>query len=54
SGRAAVQKNPLTAEWRMVFDYARAATPDPVNLRASLRLGAEVLTETWTYQLPTP
>jgi glucans biosynthesis protein len=54
-GRVAVQKNPLTAEWRMVFDYTRAATPDPVNLRASLRLGAEVLTETWTYQLlPTP
>lgn len=53
-GRVAVQKNPLTAEWRIVFDYARAATPDPVNLRASLRLGAEVLTETWTYQLPPP
>ncbi len=52
SERVAVQKNPLTAEWRLSFTHEPAATPEPVNLRAFLRIGSEVLTETWTYQLP--
>lgn len=38
-----------TKRWRAFFDLA-AEGRDPVNLRCYLRLGGEILTETWLYQ----
>jgi glucans biosynthesis protein len=45
-----VIRNPLTGGWRLVF---QVKTPDsePVELRAFLRHGADVITETWSYLL---
>jgi glucans biosynthesis protein len=55
-----LQKNPLTGGWRLAFDVLpeeqgmlKEALPDrmknPLELRALLRMGDEVLTETWSY-----
>ncbi len=45
-----VQKNPVTNGWRLTFQV-RPASSDPVELRAFLRRGEDVLTETWSYVL---
>jgi glucans biosynthesis protein len=54
-----VYKNRFTGGWRLVFqiladealsaDKDRTKTKDPVELRAFLKLGDNVLTETWSY-----
>jgi glucans biosynthesis protein len=54
-----VYKNRFTGGWRIVFqilldealstDKDRPKTKDPVELRAFLKLGDNVLTETWSY-----
>lgn len=45
-----VQKNPVTNGWRLTFQV-RPASDEPVELRAFLRRGEDVLTETWSYVL---
>jgi glucans biosynthesis protein len=44
-----VQKNPFTNGWRVSFELLPQSA-DPVDLRCFLKLGADVLTETWSYQ----
>jgi periplasmic glucans biosynthesis protein len=54
-----VYKNRFTGGWRLVFqilsdeaisaDKDRPKTRDPVELRAFIKLGDDVLTETWSY-----
>jgi glucans biosynthesis protein len=54
-----VYKNRFTGGWRLVFqilpdealsaDKDRPKAKDPVELRAFLKLGENVLTETWSY-----
>lgn len=41
-------KNPVSGTWRLSFQV-RASGTNPVELRAFLRRGADVLTETWSY-----
>lgn len=41
--------NEVTGGWRLFFDL-RPGVDGPVELRAFLRLGASVLSETWVYQ----
>lgn len=41
-------KNPVNGSWRLSFQV-RARGARPVELRAFLRRGADVLTETWSY-----
>ena len=38
-----------STRWRGVFDFA-ASDRQPVNIRGVLRLGTNVLTETWLFQ----
>jgi glucans biosynthesis protein len=45
-----VIRNPVTGGWRLVFQVA-PPDDDPVELRAFLRHGDDVLTETWSYLL---
>lgn len=45
-----VIRNPTTGGWRMVFQV-RPPDNDPIELRAFLRHGENVLTETWAYLL---
>lgn len=49
---ANVYRHPLTKGWRMTLKIERLDPQRPVELRAYLQRGAEVLTETWTYALP--
>jgi len=42
-----VLRNPVTGGWRLVFQVS-APDDDPVELRAFLRHGDDVLTETWS------
>jgi glucans biosynthesis protein len=44
-----VIRNPVTGAWRMVFQLR--IQDDPIELRAFLRHGEDVLTETWSYLL---
>lgn len=44
-----VQKNPQTQGWRLSFELAPGNSP-AAELRAFLKLGNDVLTETWSYQ----
>ncbi|EIJ42407.1 periplasmic glucans biosynthesis protein [Beggiatoa alba B18LD] len=44
-----VQKNPFTKGYRLFFEL-EVADQDPVELRAFLKRGNDVLTETWSYQ----
>lgn len=44
-----VQKNPVTGGWRLVFQVR--ARDAPVELRAFLQKGDEILTETWTTRM---
>lgn len=43
-------RNPITGSWRLVFQI-RPQDSDPIELRAFLRHGENVLTETWSYLL---
>ncbi len=45
-----VEKNEETGVWRLVFDLTPEAGKDPVELRAVLKSGTDVLSETWIYQ----
>jgi glucans biosynthesis protein len=45
-----VIRNPTTGGWRLVFQV-RPPDDDPIELRAFLRYGEDVLTETWSYLL---
>lgn len=44
------QRNGETKGWRMIFELEPEKDKDPVDLRAFLKIGKEVLTETWIYQ----
>jgi glucans biosynthesis protein len=43
-------KHPITGGWRLTFQV-RPHTKDPIELRAYLANGDDVLTETWSYVL---
>jgi glucans biosynthesis protein len=45
-----VFRNPVTGGWRLSFQVKRPKGK-PLELRAFLQSGKEVLTETWSYQL---
>jgi glucans biosynthesis protein len=45
-----VQKSEEDATWRLSFDLAPEKEKDPVELRAILKSGKDVLTETWVFQ----
>jgi len=45
-----VVRNAVTGGWRVAFQIKRARGK-PLDLRAYLQNGKDVLTETWTYQL---
>lgn len=49
---ANVYRNPATKGWRLNLKVQRLDAKQPVELRALLKDGANVLTETWTYALP--
>lgn len=49
-GDVAVTRNDETGGWRLTFVLEPAADKDVVDLRAYLKSGGEVLTETWLYQ----
>ncbi|HTP74516.1 MAG TPA: glucan biosynthesis protein G [Burkholderiaceae bacterium] len=58
SGNANVQdlrvishRNPVTGGWRVTLDFRRVDARQPVELRAFLRAGGRVLSETWSYAL---
>ena len=45
-------RNEITGGWRFVVRLRRQDTAKPVELRAHLSRGNEVLSETWSYVLP--
>lgn len=49
---ANVYRHPVTQGWRMTLKVQRTDPAQPLELRAYLRRGTDVLTETWTYALP--
>ncbi|MEO8298399.1 MAG: glucan biosynthesis protein G [Burkholderiales bacterium] len=49
---AQVQHDPALHTWRLTLRAARQALDQPLELRAHLVLGREVLTETWSLALP--
>jgi glucans biosynthesis protein len=46
------QRNEVTGGWRVVVRLRRIDAGKPVELRANLQQGKEVLSETWSYVLP--
>jgi len=44
--------NDVTGGWRSVLRFRRLDRAKPVELRAHLQKGNEVLSETWSYILP--
>ncbi len=50
---ALAYRHPLSPTWRMTLRLERPEPPQPIELRAFLRHGRDVLTETWT-TLTTP
>ncbi|HVU17495.1 MAG TPA: glucan biosynthesis protein G [Candidatus Didemnitutus sp.] len=48
-GEPVVQKNNFTGAWRLAFEVVPQGKDHPVELRAFLRKGSHVLTETWSY-----
>jgi len=46
------RRNEVTGGWRFVVRFRRVDGGKPVELRASLNSGREVLSETWSYILP--
>ena len=49
-GKVEVYKNLFTGTWRLVFNFEPGDVETPIDLRAYLKSGKEVLTETWIYQ----
>jgi len=49
---ANVYRHPVNEGWRMSLKVQRLDPSQPVELRAFLRHGSDVLTETWTCALP--
>jgi glucans biosynthesis protein len=47
-------KNLIDRSWRLVFEFAPDPKQDLVEFRAQLKLGNQVLTETWLYQWSEP
>ena len=47
-----VRRNEATGGWRFVVRFRRLDKAKPVELRAHLVRGKEILTETWSYILP--
>ena len=47
-----VSRNEVTGGWRFVVRFRRVDTGKPVELRAHLQSGNEILSETWSYALP--
>ena len=45
-------RHPFTKGWRMTLKVQRRDAKQPLELRAFLTCGPDVLTETWTYALP--
>jgi glucans biosynthesis protein len=46
------QRNGITGGWRFMVRFRRLDRAKPVELRAHLHRGSEVLSETWSYILP--
>ena len=49
-----VHPNEVRGGWRMVIQAKRSDKDKPMELRAHLRRGSEVLSETWSYIVPPP
>lgn len=49
-----VHRNEVRGGWRMVVQARRTDKDKPMELRAHLRRSGEVLSETWSYIVPTP
>jgi glucans biosynthesis protein len=49
-----VHKNQITGDWRLSFEFEPEPGQDPVDFRAYLKVGEEVLTETWLGQWNAP
>ncbi len=49
-----VHKNLLNGGWRLAFEYEPEAGKEPAEFRGVLRMGNEILTETWIYQWNSP
>ncbi len=47
-----VSRNEITGGWRFVVRFRRIDTAKPVELRANLQNGTDILSETWSYILP--
>lgn len=47
---AIAHRNPFLPGWRLFFELTPPSGPEAVDLRAYLKLGNDVLTETWNYQ----
>ncbi len=45
-----VQRNPYDGSWRLAFEVKPDGGGKPVELRAFLRRGDDILTETWSYR----
>ncbi|WP_235971119.1 glucan biosynthesis protein [Azohydromonas caseinilytica] len=45
-------RHPQTGGWRMTLRLQRLARTQPVELRAYLQLGTQVLSETWSHAIP--
>jgi glucans biosynthesis protein len=45
-------RHPVTGGWRATVRVARTDAAKPVELRAFLKLGSQVLSETWSYAIP--
>jgi glucans biosynthesis protein len=46
------RRNEVTGGWRSVVRFRRVDRAKPVEMRAHLNQGNEVLSETWSYILP--
>lgn len=49
-----VRKNPHDGSWRLTFDLLPEKGRNPTELRAILRAGRDILTESWVYQWNAP
>jgi len=50
-----IQRNTAAGTWRVILKMQpKPGQTDPVNLRCTLQLGTNVLSETWTYQWTPP
>lgn len=49
-----VRKNEELGTWRLMFELEPEKGKNPTELRAILRSGKDILTESWVYQWNTP